>query len=180
VRLATRRLTLIGTTPLHMHADLEGREALARSLGVAVPHDWPPDLYDHDAIRYSLAMLEDPANDGWAFFYVVANMPAPTLVGLAGYKGHPTADGTVEIGYGILPAYQRRGFASEATAELVANAFRHPEVRRVIAETLPDLDGSKGVLRRCGFAFVGDGSEPGVIRYALERDDHERRAAAAG
>jgi RimJ/RimL family protein N-acetyltransferase len=180
VQLATRRLTLVAATAGHMHADLESREALARSLRVAVPDSWPPDLYDHDAIRYSLAMLEDPANDGWSFYYVVTNTPGPTLVGLAGYKGHPTADGTVEIGYGILPAYQRRGFATEAAGALITNAFRHDAVRRVIAETLPDLDGSKGVLRRCGFAFVGDGSEPGVIRFALERGDHERRLAATG
>ena len=177
MRLATPRLTLLAATARHMGADLEGPAALAGALGVDVPDAWPPDLYDHDAIRYSLAMLENPANEGWTFYYVILNEPTPTLIGLAGYKGRPGDDGTVEIGYGILAAYQRRGYASEAAAELVANAFRCPAVRRVIAETLPDLAASKGVLRRNGFSFVGDGSEPGVIRYALERAEYERQRA---
>ena len=178
MRLPTPRLTLIAATPPLMRADLEGQAALANALGVAVPMAWPPDLYDDDAIRFSLAMLEDPANQGWTFYYVVLNAAQPTLIGLAGYKGHPR-DGTVEIGYAVLADYQRRGFASEAAEALVANAFRHPAVVRVIAETLPALDGSKGVLRRTGFAFVGDGSEPGIIRYALERSDYENRRATA-
>ena len=41
----------------------------------------------------------------------------------------------------------------------------------MIAETLPGLMPSIGVLRKCGFRFIGDGSEPGVIRYELTRDD---------
>jgi hypothetical protein len=49
-------------------------------------------------------------------------------------------------------------------------------VRRVIAETLPDLVGSIGVLRRRGFRLKGEGSEAGVIRFELTRDEH----AAAG
>jgi RimJ/RimL family protein N-acetyltransferase len=45
-------------------------------------------------------------------------------------------------------------------------------VRRVIAETLPELAGSIGVLRRCGFRLLGEGSEPGVIRFELRREEH--------
>lgn len=37
------------------------------------------------------------------------------------------------------------------------------------AETLPALAPSIGVLEKLGFVFAGEGSEPGVIRYALER-----------
>ena len=42
---------------------------------------------------------------------------------------------------------------------------------RVIAETLPDLFPSIGVLRKIGFSYAGEGSEPGVIRYELRRAD---------
>lgn len=39
----------------------------------------------------------------------------------------------------------------------------------VVAETLPDLVPSIGVLDKLGFTFVGGGSEAGVVRYQLLR-----------
>ena len=48
-------------------------------------------------------------------------------------------------------------------------------MRRVVAETLPELVGSIGVMRRCGLRFIGDGSEPGVIRFELTRAEHAGR-----
>jgi RimJ/RimL family protein N-acetyltransferase len=55
---------------------------------------------------------------------------------------------------------------------LIGRAFAFPDVRRVIAETLPELTPSIGVLRKCGFRFIGEGSEPGVIRFAITREQH--------
>jgi ribosomal-protein-alanine N-acetyltransferase len=95
-----------------------------------------------------------------------------TLIGSAGYKGPPSADGMVEVGYGIVRDHQRQGYASEAVRGLVAHAFALPTVRRVIAETLPELIPSIGVLRKCGFRFIGNGSEPGVIRFELTRAEY--------
>jgi RimJ/RimL family protein N-acetyltransferase len=47
----------------------------------------------------------------------------------------------------------------------VEQAFMAPGVTCVIAETLPGLVPSIGVLEKLGFSLIGDGSEPGVIRY---------------
>jgi [ribosomal protein S5]-alanine N-acetyltransferase len=99
------------------------------------------------------------------------------LIGTAGYKG-PPADGTVEVGYGIVTDHRRRGYASEAVRGLVARAFRVPGVRRIIAETLPELTASIGVLRKCGFELIGEGSEPGVIRFERTRAAYEENGAA--
>jgi RimJ/RimL family protein N-acetyltransferase len=63
----------------------------------------------------------------------------------------------------------RHGYATEAVRGLVAAAFALPEVRRVLAETLPELTPSIGVLHKCGFRLIGDGSEPGVIRFEITR-----------
>jgi RimJ/RimL family protein N-acetyltransferase len=52
-----------------------------------------------------------------------------------------------------------------------------PSVRRVIAETYPALIASIGVLQKCGFRSIGDGSEPGVIRFELLRDEHPVESA---
>jgi uncharacterized damage-inducible protein DinB len=95
------------------------------------------------------------------------------VAGIVGFKGRPNAEGTVEIGYSVLAEYQRQGIASEAAAGLVEQAFRAGDVRRVIAETLPALTGSIRVLERNGFRLIGEGSEPGVIRFELTRSDFE-------
>jgi len=52
-------------------------------------------------------------------------------------------------------------------------------VQRAIAEALPELTPSIGVLRKCGFRFIGDGAEPGVIRFELTRADFSIGKGAA-
>ena len=68
---------------------------------------------------------------------------------------------------------QRNGYATEATRGLVAWAFDHQEVNRVLAETFPTLTGSIRVMENNGILFIGDGSEEGVIRYAVSRHEFE-------
>lgn len=166
--IRTARLDLIPATTDLVRADLAGREALAAALGVAVPEGWPPELFDEPALRFTLDRLEEEsAQAGWWLYYVVRR-DGPVLVGVVGYKGPPER-GEVEIGYGVVPEHQGRGYATEASAALVTRAFAQPEVDAVIAETLPELVPSIGVLEKLRFGFVGEGSEPGVIRYRLER-----------
>lgn len=156
-------------------AALNGPEALAAALGAIVPPTWPPQFVDAPALHFTLARLGAGLEQaGWWLYFVLlpGGDTGPTLIGTAGYKGPPSADGTVEVGYGIVSDHQRRGYASEATRGLVARAFALPAVRRVIAETLPELTPSIGVLRKCGFRSIGEGSEPGVIRFEITRDEH--------
>ena len=170
--IETRRLLLIPGTAESGRAELQSPAALAECLDVEVAARWPPDLYDADAIGFMIALLErDPKAADWGFYYFALRRPsaAPLLIGAGGYKGKPGDDGTVEIGYSVLAAYQRRGYATEAAIGLVARAFADPRVTRVIAETLPGLVASIGVLEKIGFRLLGEGSEPGVIRYELTR-----------
>jgi RimJ/RimL family protein N-acetyltransferase len=170
--IVTPRLQLVPATPDTVRAALAGPEPLGRALRVAVPPTWPPEYLDDEAFRYTLARLgEGPNQAAWGLhFAILAIDPrARTLIGTAGYKGPPSADGTVEVGYGIVSDQRRKGLASEAVMGLLGRAFSQPEVARVIAETLPELVGSIGVLTGCGFRLIGDGSEPGVIRYELPR-----------
>jgi RimJ/RimL family protein N-acetyltransferase len=171
--ISTPRLDLIPATLDSARSALEGGRALSASLRVSVPSTWPPDLLDSPALEYMLArMVEDPARaHWWLHFAVLRGRRAEDgiLVGTAGYKGPPLADGTVEIGYSIVSDHQRRGYASEAALGLVAHAFTFPEISAVIAQTLPDLVPSIGVLLKCGFRYSGQGSEPGAIQYRLDR-----------
>lgn len=184
--LQTARLELRPATPTDLEAALAGAAALTSALGAEVPASWPPEFLDDRAFRFTLDRLRThPDERRWWMYFLLLQREGnrPLLVGGAGYKGPPAPDGTVEIGYGIVADERRRGLATEATAALVEAAFRDPTVTRVIAETLPELVGSIGVLHRAGFHPVDDASEPGVLRFARHPPsaarglgDHEFRA----
>jgi [ribosomal protein S5]-alanine N-acetyltransferase len=173
--IATERLELVPATVELTRAALEGDSALAAGLGAIVPPTWPPEFLDAPALAYTLDRLnEDAAHAGWWLHFVVLARGANgrTLIGSAGYKGPPSPDGTVEVGYGIVRDHQRQGYASETVRGLLDHAFAVPAVQRVIAETLPELTPSIGVLRKCGFRLIGAGSEEGVIRFEITRAEY--------
>jgi RimJ/RimL family protein N-acetyltransferase len=173
VILSTERLELVRATPERLRADLAGPAALAVVLAATVPDNWPPELYDRGATEWALRYAEEhPVQLQWGMYYVIdpSAEGGPATAGVVGFKGHPQ-DGIVEVGYSILSQFRRRGYATEAVAALVELALAHDEVDRVVAQTLPDLSASIGVLEKSGFVFVGWGSDPGAIRYELTRAD---------
>src|SRR6267142_3608590 len=171
--LETRRLTLVAATLPMLRSELTHPDEFARLLGAGVAAPWPPPLNDEKSNRWMIRYLEEnPDAGGWGlWYYVLREGPngGPLAIGNGGYKGKPSVDGTVEIGYSIVEAYQRKGLGTEGARALIDHAFRGPAVRRVIAETCPDLTPSIRVLERNGFVRIDGGSEPGVIRFELRR-----------
>ena len=179
--ITTERLQLVPATEELLRAALDGPAALATALRATVPASWPPEYLDAAAYEFTRARLaEGPEQHGWWMYFVVLprGPGGRTLIGSGGYKGPPAEDGTVEVGYGIVADQRRQGYACEVTEGLVGRAFALPSVRRVIAETLPELAPSIGVLRKCGFSLTDGGSEPGVIRFELGRAEHAARHGA--
>jgi RimJ/RimL family protein N-acetyltransferase len=101
-----------------------------------------------------------PGPDPWAFGFAVVEAETGSMIGTAGFKGPPDADGMVEIAYGITPDYQGRGFATEAAAALVRFASADDRVRVVRAHTRPENNASTRVLTKCGFAPLGEVTDP--------------------
>jgi RimJ/RimL family protein N-acetyltransferase len=89
----------------------------------------------------------------------------------------------VEVGYSLLEAHQKNGYATEAVRALIDRAFSFNDIHTVTAQTLPYLTPSIRVLERLGFQLVGAGSEEGAIRFALEKRSsahpHDSRARGA-
>ena len=163
-------VSIIAATAALLDAEEDGGDAIAAALGVEPPASWPP-LYNGPEIRAWMrkVLVENPDEPGFGSWYVIG---AGRLVGSAGYKGPPDEKGTVEVGYSIVEADQRRGYASGAVNLLVARAFRDPRVVAVRAETLPALIGSQAVLKRCGFAEVGQRHDPEdgeILMFAIDR-----------
>jgi RimJ/RimL family protein N-acetyltransferase len=169
--LKTDRLELIACTLEIVQAETRFRSLLYHLLDARVPDNWPPPLNDEQSLLWLLEKCqENPHQVGWLSWYFVLNDRVKNervAIGNGGFKGEPTPDGTVEIGYSILPEYQNRGYGTEAVKALLNWAFQHSEVKRAIAETLPELKASQRLLEKCNFVYIGEGSEPGIIRFEL-------------
>jgi ribosomal-protein-alanine N-acetyltransferase len=171
--LRTERLDIIAATADHLRAELEDRERFARMLGAVVPTSWPPGEYDRDAQEFFLERLlqTGPSGAGWFGWYAVRRATGgdpPILVAGGGYFGPPGADGTVEIGYSVVPEWAGHGYATELSRALLARAAATPGVRQVVAHTRKDNVASIRVLAHCGFVADGDGPEAGNLRFAWD------------
>ncbi|MGE5801018.1 MAG: GNAT family N-acetyltransferase [Gemmatimonadota bacterium] len=111
--------------------------------------------------------------DPWHYGFFLAERSRAEIIGTAGFKGPPDADGMVEIAYGVVPSVEGRGYATEAAAALVRFAAADERVRLIRAHTLPELNASSRVLRKCGFAHIGEviDDEDGPV-WRWERHAH--------
>ncbi|MBA3944750.1 MAG: GNAT family N-acetyltransferase [Herpetosiphonaceae bacterium] len=167
--LLTARMRLVPATVELAQAEIEDRAALATLLQASIPVSWPPEMLA-DALPFFLRQLEaSPHHVGWITWYGVlrdSGSEPDTLVASSGFMG-PPQDGTVEIGYSVLPEYQRQGLATEMVEGLVGWALAHAAVRRVVAEIHSDNTPSLQLVCKLGFAEIGAGSEPGYLRFEL-------------
>ena len=105
-----------------------------------------------------------PADEDWGHRQVVERASG-LVVGGIGYFGPPHG-GEVEIGYGIVPSRQGRGYATEALRAMITMAWADSRVRAVVAGTAPGNVASQRVLGKAGFRQV---AATGEFRYQLAR-----------
>ena len=98
--------------------------------------------------------------DPWIVGFDMVRREDQALIGQCGFKGPPSADGCVEIAYGVQPAEQGNGYATEAAKALTHFALQSDDVQLVRAHTLPTHNASTRVLTKCGFHYVGVVHDP--------------------
>jgi RimJ/RimL family protein N-acetyltransferase len=153
-------MTLEPCTTLHVRKLIEGAEAFERWSGWKVSEGY---LEFPEALGVTLHLLEkfaDSTDRAWWEPYLFVHEADRTLMGLGGYKGPPD-NGVVEIGYGIAPAYRRKGHAFEAAQALITHAFGSADIHTVRAHTLPEVNASNRVLMKCGMSKVAVINDPG-------------------
>lgn len=109
----------------------------------------------------------DPENRIWYAPWEMVLTDSQKSVGDLGFKG-PVRNHSVEIGYGVWPEYEGRGYTTEALQAMTQWAFEQKDVMFVEAETAPDNRASQRVLEKCGFVQDGTMGEEGP-RFVLER-----------
>jgi RimJ/RimL family protein N-acetyltransferase len=127
--------------------------------GFSCPDDFPAES-DHVAAGMFLERLSadlDPRPFGG--FLIVLTEPAPrqtsVVIGGVGFHGGPDERGQVEIGYGVVPSQQGRGYATRALGLLIEHAVELGATR-LIADVDPANVASRKVLARCRFASAAD------------------------
>ena len=106
--------------------------------------------------------------DRWRFGYVIIEKENDLVIGQCGFTGPPNESGTVEIAYSIAPAFQGKGYATEAAQALIEIAGREPTVRLICAHTLAEPNASSRVLEKCGLRRVAEAMEDGVPIWRWE------------
>lgn len=142
--ITTKSLTLVSNTLSAIRAIIARMDAAQRT---EVSPDW-------------LARLDSGTADAWTLGFSVVHLNTDATVGSCGFKGPPSADGMVEIAYGIAPEYQGNGYATEAAGGMVAWAFSSGQVRVIRAHTMSNENASARVLVKCGFRSVGQIIDP--------------------
>jgi [ribosomal protein S5]-alanine N-acetyltransferase len=160
----TERLHLVPCTSAIVRVMMESPHELAPLFRATIPDGWPtPDL--KEASPYFLSRLEeDPLAYVW-LIWVILSEEDRSVVGDIGFKGKPDDEGTVEIGYSIIPSFRRRGFAVEAAQGLVAWAGETGEVKTIVAECDRNNTASVRVLERLRMKRTEESG--GAIRWRL-------------
>ena len=142
-------------------------QAQVPMLDAIVQQDWPAlsrllggvDFADNwyhfpEVFAWMRDYLSESPEDGPWWTYLIVHKQDVRLIGTCGFKGAPSIDGEVEIGYEIADNYQNRGLATETARALTEFAFAQSGVEKVIAQTLAEENASVRVLKKLGFEFV--------------------------
>jgi ribosomal-protein-alanine N-acetyltransferase len=157
----TPRLQLRAATPPQILTLIDDPDRFAEVAGVPADPALRGFLVSDDVSSEWLASLrQSPLADPWQHGFFVMHTADWSIIGMGGFKGAAGDDGVVEISYGVVPAYEGRGHATEIAGALTAFALDHPAVLLVRAHTLRDNPGSRRVLEKNGFRFVSDVDDP--------------------
>jgi [ribosomal protein S5]-alanine N-acetyltransferase len=176
--ILTPRLRLVNITVERMRADPARSTRLADSthfpnstrfselLDAHVPPSWPPEHWEPHVFDFmEKQYAQHPHTVGWNRYVILRS--GSILIGTLG--AFQRSESEAEIGYSILPSWQRMGLATEATLAHIRYLFETTSLQTLIAHTFPHLTPSIRVMEKCGFQLDGPGDEAGTVRYRLRR-----------
>ena len=163
--IITDRLLLIPFTKEIANIILSGDFTKLIEMGFHLGKGYPDEetLDTIPKILHNLNLVQEPT--GYESWMIVLKEDM-TIIGDIGFKGMPNHRGTIDIGYGIIDSERKKGFASEATHELIKWAFSNPEVRVITAKCLLDNVDSSKILTKLNFNEVGRDSR--MIHWELQ------------
>ena len=86
--------------------------------------------------------------------YTLINKSNGDKIGICGLYNRAGVDG-IDIGFSILPHFERLGYAYESSSRLIKGAFEELEIEEIKAITNQDNISSKNLLKKLGFKLIG-------------------------
>ncbi len=126
--------------------------AVERELSVRVPAGWTQTI---PARRRLEQLAADPSEQPWLVRAIVLRRDG-RVIGSVGFHGPPDPHGRVEIGYDVVPAERRKGYAREAVLGLTAWACATKQARSCAVSITPTNMPSLALARALGFDHVGE------------------------
>lgn len=156
-QVETERLVLLPLSADYLRLCLEKLPQLELELGIEIS----PDILTESVgramgIKLTKMALVKEWRHVWYTYWLLIVKEEQYGVGVAGFKGHPTQRGEVEIGYSIAPAYQGHGYMTEAVEVMIAWAFEMPRCTAVSAKTLKSNLASQRVLEKVGMQITNE------------------------
>jgi ribosomal-protein-alanine N-acetyltransferase len=151
------RLDLVAMSPAFLDAVLSGRRADAETIaGLKLPGSWP-DERDRRLLRLRRdQMRRDPGCHEWLIRAMVLPDEGHAMIGHIGFHGPPQTVGRAELGYSVVPARRRRGYAIEGARTLMDWAANEHGVTSFFVSIAPDNVASLALAARLGFVQVGE------------------------
>ncbi|HPI98578.1 MAG TPA: GNAT family N-acetyltransferase [Synergistales bacterium] len=167
------RINLVMLTMEDLLLWLHDPPALTRRMGITNLEEKLNDQMEKVFRSKIDQIFHDRDNIFWYTYFAVVVKDINTTIGLVGFKGTPDRNGWSEIGYGINPAFQNQGYATEMVRILRDWSFRNTSIKAIFAETERINIPSRKVLEKTGFRRIEEDEE--MIRWLCEREDEPER-----
>ncbi len=169
VMLRTERLTLYALSLAQLDLALNRPRRLAEELAILIS----PDVFSEDsrqAMMIKMARMShiESSLHPWYTYFLIVQEEDRQSVGVCGFKGAPTMNGSTEVGYAMHPDFRNRGYMTETVRALVRWAFTQENCKRVTAETLRDNIASQRVLQKAG--LVLDRASETMLFWKIEKE----------
>ncbi len=168
--IETPRLTLLPLSLNQLQLHVADSSQLEVSLGLLKGHRKVVEPLLSVIVHFTVPRLNDPARDPlYNTVWIAIDRQKRQIVADAKFKGEPDETGTVEIGYGTYPAFQRQGYMAEMVGGMVRWVGQQPGVLRVVADTDAENVASQKVLEKTGFRLFDQIEQMLWWEYVVER-----------
>ena len=168
--IETPRRTLLPLTRDQLRLHVADTTRLEVSLGLEKGHRKVVEPLTSVIVHFTVPRLRDPARDPlYHTVWIAIDRQNRQIVADAKFKGEPDETGTVEIGYGTYPAFQRQGYMAEMIGGLMRWAGDQPGVLRIVADTDAENVASQKVLEKNGFQLFDQVEDMLWWEYVFER-----------
>lgn len=166
-KLLTERLILVPFTIQICKHILIGDFSDLQQLGIKCGNGWPDAdvLETLPKIIKNLSEVDAPTGfESW----MIIKKDTLTIIGDAGFKGFNHQAQNADIGYGIIMAERRQGYAEEAVTALINWAFSNEIVKEITARCLIPNINSISLLQKLKFIELKRESQ--MIYWSLPKN----------